>query len=180
MRINPIAFCLSLFILSAATMAQGERTQNHGTRMTSSDVRIVKSKPHVYVGFVRQGRIAPLYEGEGHERLWLRFFNNSRFGVMLCANPIPKEYGEIYVRYEVERYRGAGRVPGVRRSDSCNYIVLAPGDRVIFSIPREHLEEGLAVKIGYRYEWETDPDGAENTGEPKHYTLFYASDIPLE
>jgi len=176
--INPFAVSLCLLILSFAPMAQGERTRNHGKRMTSSDVRIVKNKPHIYVGFVREGKIAPPYEGESDKRVWLRLFNNSAFGVMFCVNPIPKAYGETYIRYEVERYKGFGRVPGVRSSDSCDYIVLAPGETVIFSVPREHLEEGLAVKIRYRYEWETDPDGAENPREPKHYTFFYASDIP--
>ena len=147
-------------------------------KMNSSDVRLVKNLPNVYLSFERTAKIDPMYEGESNQRIWLRFHNNSRWQVMFCSGLIPKEYGETEIEYEIERYEGSGEIPGTRSSDSCGYFLLKSGSSVLFSVPQEHLFKGLAVKIQFRYEWEIEPDGSDSLLEPKHFVYFYSSDIP--
>jgi hypothetical protein len=159
-------------------MAQERNLSARATKLTSSDVRISKTKPHVFINFERKGRIEPLYLGESSERVWLRFNNNSKWKIMFCSNPVPKEYGHMEVIYEIDRYKGPGGIPGTRSSDTCGYFLLDAGKSILFSVPQEHLADGLAVKVQFRYEWEIDPDGADNLLEPKHYTYFYSEDIP--
>jgi len=170
-----ILCCLTLTSLATA---QKKMSSNQTKKITSNDVRIVKSKPHVLIGFEREGKIEPLYDGQSDTRVWLRFYNNSKWKVMFCSNPIPKEYGETETTYEIERYEGFGETPGTRSSDTCAYLLLEAGKSILFSVPREHLAEGLAIKVQFRYEWEIDPDGTDNFLEPKHYAYFYSSDIP--
>jgi hypothetical protein len=146
--------------------------------LNTTDVRLVKNHPHVYISYEREAKIEPLYEGESNKRIWLRFHNNSKWKVMFCSNLVPKEYGETEVEYEIERYIGSGEVPSARYSDACGYFSLKSGKTVLFSIPQEHLLKGLAIKIQFRYEWETEPNGSDNLLEPKHYTFFYSEDIP--
>jgi len=159
-------------------MAQKKSRSNRATAMTGNQVRIIKSKPHVFISYEREGEIEPLYVGESEKRVWLRLHNNSKWKIMFCSGPIPKEYGETEITHAIERYKGYGETPGTRSADSCGYLILESGKSVLFSVPREHLANGLAIKVQFRYEWEIDPDGSENLLEPKHYTYFYSSDIP--
>ncbi|RMG01267.1 MAG: hypothetical protein D6735_12140 [Acidobacteria bacterium] len=167
--------CLMLTSLAAA---QKKMPSNRTKKMTSNDVRIVKSKPHVFIGYEREGKIEPLYEGESDTRVWLRFYNNSKWMVMFCSSSVPKEYGETEITYEIERYKGFGETPGTSRLDACGYLLLKAGESIVFSVPREHLAEGLAIKVNFLYEWEVDSDGSISDLEPKHYVYFYSWQIP--
>ena len=169
-----IGFLASLFPVTA----QKRSSTNWITKLTSSDVRRIKQKPHIFIGFARQGKSEPLYSGESGERIWLRVNNNSRWQIMFCSGPVPKTYGDMTVTYEIERYEGSGGEPGTGSSDACGYFLLATGKSALFSVPREHLAVGLAIKVRFRYIWENDPDGSDNNLEPKHYTYFYSEDIP--
>ena len=172
-----LSICCCLGILPLAT-APKKGPSTRTTETTSNSVRIIKSKPHVFVSFEREGKIDPLYVGESHKRVWLRFHNNSRWQVMFCSSPVPKEYGETEVAYDVERYEGSGETPGTRRSDDCSYLLVESGKSILFSVPREHLTEGLAVRIPFRYKWENNSDGSDNLLEPKHFVYFHSQDIP--
>jgi hypothetical protein len=169
-----LLFVCALFIAPIA--AQKKETN-------SSQVRLVKDQPHLYITFEREAKIEPLRQGESDRRIWLRFHNNSKWKVLFCddfvPNLIPKEYGEILPRYVIERYSGSGIIPGAGRSDVCTYTTLKTGKSMLFNVPREHLAEGLRIKIKYRYQWEFDyPDGTTNVDEPEHYVSFYSGEIP--
>lgn len=170
-----ILCCLGL---SSSATAQKNNSSTRITKTTSNNVRVIKSKPHISISYEREGKIDPLYVGESDRRVWLRFHNNSRWQVMFCSSPVSKEYGETEITYEIERYEGSGETPGTRSSDNCGYLLLDSGKSILFSIPREHLAEGLAIKVQFRYEWENDSDGSDNLLEPKHFTYFYSEDIP--
>lgn len=176
LRLFTVILCC--FALLSSTTAQKKNSTNQIAKTISSNVRIIKSKPHVFISYERQGKIDPLYGGESGKRVWLRFHNNSRWRVMFCSNPISKEYGETEITYEIERYEYSGETPGTRSSDTCGYLLLETGKSILFSVPLEHVTDGLAIKIQFRYDWETDPDGSDNLLEPKHYAYFYSSDIP--
>lgn len=149
---------------------------------TSKDVRLVKDRPNVYVNFEREGNRKPLKTGDSNKGIWLRFHNNSKWKVGFCMFDIPKEYGDKELNYEVERFENTKELKETPvASDpegSCSLVFIESGKSVLFSVPREHLAEGLAIKIQFRYEWETDPDGFTNELEPKHYAYFYSSDVP--
>lgn len=170
-----ISCCLGLLPLATAP-AKSQSTRTIET--TSNNVRMIKSKPHVFVSFEREGKIDPLYDGQSDRRVWLRFHNNSRWQVMFCSSPVPKEYGETEVAYEIERYKGSGETPGTRSSDDCGYLLVEPGESILFSVPREHLSKGLVVRIPFRYKWENNADGSDNLLEPKHFVYFHSEDIP--
>ena len=148
---------------------------------TSKDVRLVKNQPNVYVIFEREGKWKPLKKWESDRRVWLRFHNNSKWQVGACMWDIPETYGDKDIVYDIERYKKVGddETPiTTSRENSCPVMFIEPGKSVLFSVPREHLAEGLAIKVQFRYEWETDPDGFTSQLEPKHFAYFYASDIP--
>jgi hypothetical protein len=150
--------------------------------VSSKDVRLVNDLPSVYVGYVREGEREPLHVGDGKKGVWLRFHNNSIWQVGICAFDVPTDYGEIGINYEVERFnssRSPEEAPtGYEARGGCSRLFIKPGRSLLFSLPREHLAEGLAIKVEFRYEWEIDPDGFINGLEPKHYAFFHSSDIP--
>jgi hypothetical protein len=171
-----IVILLTGFASTASAQTKNVKTQR--VTITSPDVRVVKSKPHIFISYERMGKIAPLYTGESEKRVWLRFHNNSAWQAMFCSDVVPKDYGEAGVEYEVERYKGFRETTGTGLSDNCQYLLVKPGKSVLFSVPSEHLAEGLAIKVRYRYGWEVDPDGSDNELEPKHFVYFYSEDIP--
>jgi hypothetical protein len=146
----------------------------------SSDVRIVKDRPSVYISFERQGILKPLHTGESNRRVWLRFHNNSKWQVGFCVWNVPKEYGDKDVTYEAERYENKSKPAPITTDPegSCPRVFIESNKSVLFSVPREHLSEGLAIKVQYHYEWEIEPDGFMSESEAKHFAYFYSSDIP--
>lgn len=174
-----IAITFTGFLLPVNAQTQNAKS-HRATASKGSDIRIVKSRPHVYVSYARTGKIEPLYTGGSEGRTWLRFHKNSTWTVMFCSDVFSRQYGETGVAYEVERYKGFGEVPGTGQMDNCQYLMVKSGKSVSFSAPCEHLTEGLAIKVRYRYRWEVDPDGSDNESEPKYLVYFYSEDIPSQ
>ena len=135
--------------------------------------------------------------------LWLRLHNNTRWAINFPTDSLyvgPKitpirlcdgrgALGlrtdiEVNVRYEAEAVRGyesartsdAGQPPVINRSDMFSTSWLPPGGSVIFSVPREHLAERLAIYIPYNYEWEYG-ERIFRSDEPQHRVYFRASDL---
>jgi hypothetical protein len=171
-----LAFCCLL--LQIPVIAQKRDSSIQKAEKTNQNIRLNKNKPHVYISHEREGKIDPLYVGESGNRIWLRLHNNSKWIIMFCSSVISKEYGDAEVEYKIERYKGFGDAPETRSSDSCGYILIKSGKTLLFSIPREHLANGLAIKIQFRYQWENDEDGSDDLLEPKHFVYFYSEDIP--
>lgn len=163
------------FVFSASAEAQKRE-------INSKDVRLVKNRPSVYVSFEREGKREPLHTGESNKGVWLRFHNNSKWQVGVCMWGVSKEYGDKDVTYEIERYESVGdseEIPVANDPEgSCLLGLMKPGTSVLFSVPREHLAEGLAVKVKFLYQWDIDSDGFISNLEPKHYAYFYSSDVP--
>jgi hypothetical protein len=61
----------------------------------------------------------------------------------------------------------AAKPPVINRSDVFSTSWLPPGGSVIFSVPREHLAERLAISIAYNYEWEYG-ERIFRSDEPQH------------
>ena len=175
MKKSTAFFAIFVFIFSMSAKAQTKEA-------SSKDVRLVKDRPNVYVSFEREGKRKPFKTGDSNKGVWLRFHNNSKWKVGVCMFDVPKEYGDKELNYEVERYENAGdseETPTANDPEgSCPLVFMESGKSVLFTVPREHLAKGLAIKVQFRYEWETESDGFTSELEPKHYAYFYSSDIP--
>jgi hypothetical protein len=134
-------------------------------------IRIKKDIPTVYMTFERVGTRKPLKEGEGTEGVWLRLHNNTRWFIMLDMNDVPTEYGDAGLFYDVLL---DGKVKYERQCHVCSSNRLSPGRSLIFSLPREDLGKGGAIRVRFSYGWE-NPDDASAGREPEHYVYFYTS-----
>lgn len=162
-----------LATLSTSIVAQS-------SKITSADVRLKKAEPNVYISLERQGAWQPIKRSESKSRVWLRLHNNSKWDILTCMWDIPKVYGDKDIPYEVETIDRLSRnkLPTMtNREDSCGMEFIESGKSVVFSIPREHLSDGLAIKVQFRYEWEIDDDGFINDEEPRHFAYFYSSGL---
>jgi hypothetical protein len=183
MRINSLYPLLFFFTLALVTHIDSVEAQTRAKtkELSSKDVRLVKNLPSVYVSYVREGIRDPLHVGDSDKGIWLRFHNNSIWQVGICTFDVPNGYGETGINYEVERFninRKSAEIPiGYEAKGGCSLVFIRPGKSLLFSLPREHLAKGLAIKIQFRYEWEIDPDGFVNEREAKHYAYFYSSDV---
>lgn len=168
----------TIFICIVFSMSANAQTKE----TLSKDVRLVKDRPNVYVSFEREGKRKPLRTGDSNNGVWLRFHNNSKWKVGVCMFDTAKDYGDKELNYEVERYEGASESEETPIANdpegSCPLVFIESGKSVLFSVPREQLAKGLAIKVQFRYEWETDSDGFISELEPKHFAYFYSSDIP--
>lgn len=188
-------FLLSAFCLITISLgAQQKRVARQG-----ADVRLVKDKPSVYITFERFGEREPLKPSESREGIWLRFHNNTKWPISFRAFGVPKELGEVGMYYEIEELpqapleRGsssgssAEKKEDIKRKsdlpigydpgDSFSVISIESGDSISFSVPSEHLAEGLYLRIAFNYGWEDQNDVAAGR-EADHYITFSSSELP--
>lgn len=173
--LSAFGLCLSILLVSAQSStviaSTGTRTQARQQR----GVRVIKDKPTVYISFERVGKRAPLRNGESDEGVWLRVHNNTRWPIFLDMNDVPSErYGDAVLFYEV---LSDEKVVIDARCHVCSVSKLPPGKSIVFSLARNYLAEGDAIRISFNYEWEADENGSTSL-EPQHYIYFYSSDLP--
>src|SRR5262249_32705275 len=134
-------------------------------------IRLRTDKPDVYIAFVRFGKREPLDAGESNEGVWLRLYNNTRWQIWVPAFDVPRDAGEIGLRYEISRpvvrhdlHFGPedrpkadtqGSVPvGYNYGDTRSWSPIKSGESVLFSTPREHLPPGTFLQLRFKYGWE--------------------------
>lgn len=166
-RLAMSAVLLGLFCLASLA----------GTQKKPTDVRLVDKKPTVYVSFVRAGPRRPLENWESDRGVWLRIHNNTKWRLVLNAGGVPDpSYGDAVLMYRIKRIEGEGFVPVGYQRHVSSVIQLESGRSLEFSIPREHLAEGLAIEILFNYEWELNKDGTlVRNSEPQHNVSFDSS-----
>lgn len=141
--------------------------------------RLNKDRPTVYISYERTGSRVPLRKEEGDRGIWLRLRNNTRWKLVLRVGGVPNpSYGNAIVFYEVQRIEGSGFTPAGYSSHVASVIQLKAGSSIIFSVPQEHLGEGLMIKVRYNYEWELRGGKTVPAREPYHTVSFAASDLP--
>jgi hypothetical protein len=183
-----VTFCL----ITISIGAQQKRVARKG-----ADVRLVKGKPSVYITFERFGEREPLEPGESREGIWLRFHNNTKWPISFRAFGVPRELGEVGMYYEIEELpqspleRGShssteakeeikrkSEIPiGYLPGDSFDVISIESGDSILFSVPSDHLAEGLYLRIAFNYGWEDHNDVTAGR-EAYHYITFSSSELP--
>jgi hypothetical protein len=138
-------------------------------------VRIRKDKPGVYLSFHRVGEVKVPEVGEGNERIWLRFHNNTRWPVMLDMGDVEsEEYGDAQLFYDVLK---DDEVLIRRHCHVCTHNELGSGKSITFSIPRGYLTKERSIRVNFSYGWEdwTDVSGGR---EALHYAVFDGSSLP--
>jgi hypothetical protein len=160
---------LILFSVNGLLYAQKRKPHR-----TPEEFRFKKDSPTVYITFNRVARREPLRAGESDQGVWLRLHNNTRWPIVLEMNGVPSEYGDAGLFYDVLSER---KVILEGRCHVCSSNRLSPGRSLVFSLPREDLGKGGAIRISFSYGWE-DPDDVFAGREPEHYVYFYASKLP--
>lgn len=172
-------------------------TQHKMSYRTQTQVRLTKDKPTVYITFERAGKREPLEVEESSEGIWLRLHNNTHWTIFFPAFGVPKALGEVGMFYEIEAtkslevYRDAPEIRESHKQENCtpelpvgyrlghvySMVRLPPGNSIVFSVPREHLAKGLALRISFNYEWQNEDDVFAGR-EPKSHVYFYSSKLP--
>lgn len=138
-------------------MASGFQAQQKGSRR-QAEVRIKKDKPAVYLTFERIGRVKLPEVGEGYNRIWLRFHNNTRWPIMLeMADVTSGEYGDAELFYDV--------------------LSLGSGKSMTFSVPDGNLAKGRTIRVRFSFSWE-DQNDVYGGREAVHYVYFDAAKLP--
>jgi len=150
--------------------------------------RIEKKQPSIFITYERAGEREPLRASESSKGVWLRLHNNTKWKITFPAFGVPEELGEVGMFYRLEvtdsaKYLGYSESleppVGYPLAHLYSIVELPPRDSVLFSIPREHIVGGLALRISFNYEWENTGDVLASR-EPTHYVYFYSSSIPQE
>jgi len=159
-------------------------------------VKLIKERPAVEIAFDCAGKRDPWREGESSQGTWLTLQNNLKWQLKVPGSYIESNYAwkkgqsEALLFYEIEDNRSRfvrsrlrdvsepkdERIPappiGYRMTDLVKYVYLAPGESLVFSIPREHLNSNLALSVSFNFSWE---DGMDNA---THRVYFNGSDLP--
>lgn len=179
--------------LFASVLSASAQKQRHTAAKT--DVRIIKSKPSVFISYDHEGNREPLKTAESNHGVWLRLQNNTRTALFFPSFSVPKELGEVGMFYDIvsvshsDNYRDPSlRTPETKAEElpvgytlghTSSAYLLGPGRSVLFSLPREHLPKGVALRFSFNYEWELEGEMEfVRRGEPEHYVFFYSSSLP--
>jgi WD40 repeat protein len=126
--------------------------------------------------------------------VWLRFRNGSNLPITFSTDSIYlnrvgkcgyKTSGgkffeglcdgtEVSIQYGIEDASGKPIPWGV---DFGAISMLPPGASVVFSVRRDHLEDGRSIRILYRYQKEVEKRKLEDYGS-EHWVYFKSSDLP--
>jgi hypothetical protein len=169
-----LALCVFLGSVSVEDKLAMVLSQQKNGRTEAKGIRIIKEKPTVYIRFDHAGKREPLLNGESNEGVWLRLHNNTRWAIRLEMNGIPREYGDANLFYQVI---SENKVVVDMGCHVCSSNKLPSGKSILFSVPREYLQEDRAIRISFSYEWEEDERGSTSL-EPQHYIYFYSSELP--
>ena len=149
-------------------------------RRKNQGVLLNKTKPSVYLSFVKYGKLEPWYEGLSGERVWLRLHNNTRWEIVFDASGVAdEEQGEASLYYDVVKDNCNEIHPDKYPCRVCSRSPLSSGESLLFSVPREHLPDKGQLRIHFAFDWQEDLKVI--TGEEiDNIVTFYSSDLPKE
>jgi hypothetical protein len=187
---------LALLGLSPGVILAGA-TQGMSCATINADTP-TPSKPSIFLSFERSGPREPIYNGEGHEGVWLRLYNNTEWAISFCTESLylgdkttplqlhdgravlglrhGTEVAACYWIEETETARPNHRLRAGFHGDVSSMSWLPPGRSVVIGIPRENLSKGRTLFINFNYEWETTASGVK-PGEPEHRVYFPATTV---
>ena len=192
----PTRLRLAIVLLPAFLPAWGQTTGQPST-LTTGFV-IDDSRPYVYLAFDRIGSGVRFSDDEPAQRIWLRFVNNCRVGVVLRTFGAPEGSlkGEVGVMHEVVKERKSehrlalstksseprpdAKMPTGYDSDVSSAEIIPPGDSVLFSVPVTHLSKYWHIEIPYEFDVPSGKGSlkAVTSGIPRMAMLYYIWDLP--
>lgn len=120
-----------------------------------------RSKPSVFISYLRSGKAASLFEGESDARIWLRLHNNTRIPIYLCHHKVPKAYGDAgFPRSVFESLQiGDRRLEklGYGSTDVCDVFEIQSAGSAVFSVPAEELTpKKRLIELRFHFGWNKD------------------------
>lgn len=170
-------FILSLiFIFSLNCCSYGQ-----SNNQASKNMVIDKSKPSIFIDFKEIGEGTPIRADETIERVFLNLNNNSIWSIYV-ESFIYGDDEKTGIYYEIERENTIldskvpkGYRPAHARSPASE---LRSGKSLSFSVPQNHLDENLKIRIDFKYEWETDTNLSNSPySQPRHSIYFSYSEL---
>jgi hypothetical protein len=173
----------TIFLLASTFFSQSNNDES------KSDVRVKANKPTVYLEYVCQDE----------KKISLRMYNNTVWHIGVDAEksyfptkkPIKLGNGnkgyaipndeEVPIHYYIEKDE-LGNVKKIKVPKKERYYWsngggrIAIGDFIYFTVPIEHLHEGLKIYVEFIYEWEISKSG-DTSKEPEHRVYFRGGDI---
>lgn len=173
-----ISFLIISFIATVSFVSAQTRKPNR----PSSEVRLSRDKPSVYISYERSGKREPLHASESDEGIWLRLHNNTKWTIKFPVFGATEAHGDVGMFYILEVVSELpDEVVDIPKGEELGHVYspfeLRSGESVLFSVPREHLPKGIALRVKFSYEWE-DPDTVFGGGEVEHTVSYYASKLP--
>jgi hypothetical protein len=171
------------------TIGQNSVAQKNDQELTYEKAHIQKEKPTVYLAFEYMGNRQPLFSGESSQGVWLKLHNNSIWSIYYAGfslgeaslsrdNKAQKEVGVLYdVKIVGKNYKKNLPPIGTGRRHTSSIIKISPGNSILFSVPREHLANGLAICVNFNFAWEVDR-GMPKSAEPTHQACFSSYALP--
>jgi hypothetical protein len=148
----------------------------------SNGVFLNPAKPGVYVTFVRMGSREPQRVDESKRGAFFQLHNNTRWSLLLHMNGVPHGNGDAGLFYDVVEDPSGyppSPLPIGERMHVSSVDNVKPGTSLTFSVPEEHIAQGLGIQLEFSYEWEADErTGMPRAGEPSHVVVFYHSGLP--
>ena len=139
-------------------------------------------KPGVYLTFVRMGSREPQRIDESNRGAFFRLHNYTRWNLLLHMNGVPHSNGDAGLFYDVVQDPSGyppSRLPIGERMHVSSVDTIKPGTSIAFSVPEEHVAQGLGIQLEFNYAWEADEQtGIPRGGEPSHVVVFYHSGLP--
>jgi hypothetical protein len=185
-----LLFTLTILVLIVAPCLGQKNKSAKSNRQAG--IKIDKKQPSVYVTFEKFGKRMPLRDDESGEGVYLRIHNNLRYAIRFCAFGISDE-AEQLIAYSKDTQMGINydvvqnpvgitqRQPkidvpsGYPIGGICHYFNLAGGKSLLFAVPKEHLIQGVSIKIEFSYDWEEEWED-----RPTHFVYFNSLDIPKQ
>lgn len=177
---------LYLTLILGALVVSSLAQSNSKTGNSSIEILLNKRKPSAFITFEKFSKRTPEREGESSDGIWLRFHNNTKWKLYLKTLGAKNGKDEHNVSYEVRRIPGLewqrkeSELPiGYRITHKATIRAIESGKSILFSIPKENLADGLAVFVGFSYEWELLGNSGGNFSI-LHEARFWSTDLPSE
>jgi len=141
--------------------AQTTKAEKYEKVAPIETVRIDRTKPVVYIDFVKIGEEQPIRISDSKERVYLKLVNNSKWSIYVGSFVYGKEE-KTGLYYEVERQStyfqnefDDSEIPkGYQRGHvGSPDDLLKPGSSINFSVPKNHLAENLKIRVSFDFEW---------------------------
>lgn len=159
---------LLLIAISGVFISNANAQKNSGA--------LDKTKPTIYIEYVRVEVQDPSKNEPGEKLIWLRLKNNCKWGIRLdMSGGRDKGLKDVRLYYDIVGI--SEKIVEKNRCHVCSTNILRSGKSLLFALPYESLSPKLLARINFSFEWEDDLKVAAGF-EPLHYVVFDGDLLP--